>query len=281
MPSAADGIPLLFVFSPHAIREEELLKTVLAFALYFGLAAQVAVSSDKRTMIYGTNWGLTLEIDETGFYNEVMFMALRGLEDQAEYRVQPYVRALQSFAGEPGSCIYSQSIELLSELDVTGDVGEMIETRSIVDYSGHIFWSQSAAPIKSRDDLRGKRIGHLLGADYSTLFEELSVRPMVVNTETQKIKMLFTKRVDGIVGFIPDIYMVFKANGYDPQPFDTSFVLMRSGNSIVCQRSPATELLIKGLDDHIGQLRELGVIDKLLGDAGVPEHVIALVKPKD
>lgn len=256
------------------------MKTLLAFALFLGFAVPMAAASDKRTMIYGTNWGLTLEIDDTGFYNEVIFMALRGLEDQADYRVQPYVRALQSFSSEPGSCIYSQSIELLSDLDIMAGVGEMIETRSIVDYSGHIFWSQSAEPIKNKDNLRGKRIGHLLGADYSTLFDELSVRPMVVNTETQKIKMLFTKRVDGIVGFIPDIYMVFKANGYEPQPFDASFVLMRSGNSIVCQRSPVTEQLINELDKHIGQLRELGVIEKLLLDAGVPADVITLVRPQ-
>jgi ABC-type amino acid transport substrate-binding protein len=239
-----------------------------------------ASARDNPVPIYGTNWGMTLEIDDTGFYNDVIFMALRGLEGQAEYSVQPYVRALRSFADDPGSCIYSQSIELLNDLEMMDDVGELIETRSVVDYSGHIFWAKTSEPITSKEQLRGKTIGQLLGADYDDLFADLGVKPMVVNTETQKTKLLFTKRVDGIIGFIPDIYMVFKAYGFQAQPFSPDFVLMRSGNSVVCRKTPATELLIAALTEHITQLQDLGVIDRLLRDEGVPDEVIELVRPR-
>jgi hypothetical protein len=129
--------------------------------------------------------------------------------------------------------------------------------------------------------MRGKRIGQLMGADYDDLFTELNVRPMVVNTETQKTKLLFTRRVDGIIGFIPDIYMVFKANGYQPQPFSHDFVLMRSGNSVVCKQSEFTEALVAELDENIKRLRTLGVIDKMLLEAGVPADVIEIVTPQE
>lgn len=257
------------------------MKTLMAFLfLAAGWPAQ-AENIPGKIPIYGTNWGMTLEIDDTGFYNDVIYMALRGLEDQAEYSVQPYVRALRSFAEEPGSCIYSQSIALLSDLDMMADIGPMIETRSIVDYAGHIFWSVGAEPIKKQEDLRGKTIGQLLGADYDDLFAELGVKPMVVNTETQKTKLLYTKRVDGIVGFIPDIFMVFKAHSLEPRPFSSEFVLMRAGNSVVCRKTPATEKLIAKLTEQIGHLQHLGVIDRMLRQVGVPDAVIEIVRPKE
>lgn len=255
------------------------MKAMLALFLLAALPVQ-ADSIPQKIPIYGTNWGMTLEIDDTGFYNDVIYMALRGLEGQADYSVQPYVRALRAFADEPGSCIYSQSIELLRDLDMMADVGDMVETRSIVDYAGHIFWAIKADPIETRDDLRGKTIGQLLGADYDDLFTELSVKPMVVNTETQKTKLLYTQRVDGIVGFIPDIFMVFKAHSIEPRPFSPDFVLMRAGNSVVCRKNANTEALIARLSEHIGQLQNLGVIDRMLRQVGVPDEVIDIVKPQ-
>ena len=260
------------------------MKAVMAFFMvviaFSARADDVPGDAPDLIPIYGTNWGMTLEIDDTGFYNDVIYMALRGLEDQASYSVQPYVRALRSFADEEGSCIYSQSIGLLRDLDMMADVGPLIETQSIVDYAGHIFWSVSAQPIEGREDLRGKTIGQLLGADYDDLFVELAVKPMVVNTETQKTKLLYTKRVDGIVGFIPDIFMVFKAHSFKPRPFAPDFMLMRAGNSVVCRKTPQTEALVSTLSEHIGQLQNLGVIDRMLKQVGVPDDVIEIVRPK-
>lgn len=256
------------------------MKAIMAFFLLLSAIPAQAENLPERIPIYGTNWGMTLEIDDTGFYNDVIYMALRGLEGQADYSVQPYVRALRSFADEEGSCIYSQSIELLTDLDMMANVGPLIQTQSVVDYAGHIFWSVEAEPIDGREDLRGKTIGQLLGADYDDLFAGLAVKSMVVNTETQKTKLLYTKRVDGIVGFIPDIFMVFKEHGFKPRPFAREFTLMRAGNSVVCKKTPATEVLVAELNEHIQQLHDLGVIDRMLRQVGVPEDVIDIVRPQ-
>ncbi len=229
----------------------------------------VAVSSPADGDIYGTGWGMTLALDGTGFYNDVLKTVLLEMEMPKAYQPLPYKRAKVDFKGNAGSCLYPSDISHLSrgkEIDVPENY---IQAAPLIWVESHIFSRYGEPPLTSLEALKGRKIAYPNGSALPTVLEEYGASFLPTTTETAKARMLVAGRVDHMSGSLPDNIFVFKSMGRPLPPYNPDLALVRVGVTVVCHDTPENRAFVDAFNDALARLVAAGDMAAVFAASGV------------
>lgn len=219
--------------------------------------------------IVGTAWGLSLAADGSGFYNDYMKMLLNRLEEPASYAALPYHRANKAFAERRADCIYPSTVRV----HVT-DPSEALKfnaSRPMTMNRVFIFSQYGQPPLKTVGEMTGKRVGHVMGSAFPETFNNLGIVFVPVVDETSKANLLIRRRLDFMVGTLPDTELVFQALGQELPPHGPQDGMINYSMTLVCHASPANDALIRAVNSAIARLVDTRETEKLLRDAGISD----------
>lgn len=224
---------------------------------------------DGKGDIYGTSWGMTLALDGSGFYNEVLGTVLDAMDSPKTYQPLPYKRAKVSFRDIAGSCLYPSDIgHLAAGKDIDGPEG-YIQTVPLIWVESHIFSRYGDAPLTSLDALEGRKIAYPNGSALPTVLEGYGASFLPTTTETAKARMLIAGRVDHMSGSLPDNIFVFKSLGRPLPPYNPDLALIRVGVSVVCHDTLENRAFVEAFDSANARLVGSGAMAAVFAGAGV------------
>ncbi|MFC4347162.1 hypothetical protein ACFO5Q_04835 [Kordiimonas lipolytica] len=224
---------------------------------------------DGQGDIYGTSWGMTLALDGSGFYNEVLGTVLDAMDSPKAYQPLPYKRAKVSFQDIAGSCLYPSDIgHLVTGKEIEGPDG-FIQTVPLIWVESHIFSRYGEAPLASLEALEGRKIAYPNGSALPTVLEGYGASFLPTTTETAKARMLIAGRVDHMSGSLPDNIFVFKSLGRPLPPYNPDLALIRVGVSVVCHDTPENRAFVGAFDGVTARLVGSGVMADVFAGAGV------------
>jgi len=233
-----------------------------------GLSAQ---DNDRQPSIslYASAWGITLEADGSGFYNDLARLLLDADLGDVDYMIVPYRRATTRFLNSHDSCRYPDSIQvLMADGHVTSPEG-LVETRPVVNAQVHIFSAPGTQPPANLQDMAGKSIAYQLGSTTSQKLKGVELQETAVADELSKARMLLTGRVDLITASLPDLKFVLRKLGHAMLPYSKEFIVEDLPLGIVCKATPVTTAFIGKLDARIKTLQDDETLARFYSQQGL------------
>ena len=249
-----------------------------------GLVCADVRADEPENAIFGSGWGMTLALDGTGFYNDLMRFALAAGASDKPYLPLPYKRAKVEFAKNGASCLYPARIEhLLRGKDIRSP-DAYVESLPLVFVESHIFSRPAHEPLESFSGLEGKLVAYPNGSALPNFLGEYNATFVPTTDETTKARMLIAGRVDHMSGSLPDNIFVFQSLGAPLPPYNPDLAILRIGVGVVCHRTPENEAFVRALDralatpvaraELVSLYRKLGVDERFLprhgGEAAEP-----------
>ncbi|NVJ97089.1 MAG: hypothetical protein HWE25_02995 [Alphaproteobacteria bacterium] len=219
--------------------------------------------------IFGTGWGMTLALDGTGFYNDVIRLALEDVTPEKLYQPLPYKRAKVEFAKDTASCLYPSNIEHLARGGEINLDNDFIQTVPVIWVESHLFSRPGTPPLTSLSALEGKKVAYPNGSALPTVLGEFGAQFMPTTDENTKARMLIAGRVHYMSGSLPDNIFVFKALGHPLPPYNPDLALIRTGVSVVCHDTPANRTFVQAFDARMATLMRDGGMEALYAVEGV------------
>lgn len=245
-----------------------LVSSQIAAARADGGEAQEAIPQTDGD-IYGTGWGMTLALDGSGFYNDVLNKVLGAMDSPKPYQPLPYRRAKVSFRDTAGSCLYPSDIgHLATGKEIDGPEG-YIQSHPLIWVESHLFSRFGEAPLASLEALEGRKIAYPNGSALPTVLEAYGASFLPTTTETTKARMLIAGRVDYMSGSLPDNVFVFKSMNRPLPPYNPDLALIRVGVSVVCHDTPGNRAFIDAFNETYDSQAEAGDLAALFEAAGV------------
>lgn len=258
--------------SPNFLRRQGSLELRIFITLFLALFAltprQVSAQHPTHSSglkILGFPKEGRMEEDGTGHYADLV----RAILFEAGYVDQlvtvPVNRAMRLFETDPNLCsvpVAKPSI-LLHHTGLRAT--DLVQSAPIDYVSGHIITRAGTKPITSPSELEGKVVGSWAGVDIRYFLPEVSFTLLRTESEISTIRMLQTKRVEAIWGWIPDVYILSERMGIEGLVFDPESEMLGSSTHFVCRRSPEAELFIQRISEVINTMRADGRLKKILG----------------
>ncbi len=220
--------------------------------------------------IYATSWGLTLNADGTGFYNDFARFALGPEESFNRYYVYPYKRAMRHFEEEKNACIYPKSVTALRRTAAIPKDANLIESHGMMRSPLRIFTPPGTNPVRNEYDLHGMSIAYALGSNLSKTIKAYGSRFVAIADETDKAKMLLGGNVNAMLANMPDAFFVFQTLGVPLPPNEPAYLPVPAAHvRIVCHDTEATRAFIDRLNKRIEALVRDGEMAEFLSRQGL------------
>ncbi|WP_417451934.1 hypothetical protein [Kordiimonas sp.] len=246
--------------------------------------AEGETAGEPLDAVFGTSWGMTLALDGTGFYNELIGHVLPLVTDEAAangraYVPLPYKRAKMQFEILENSCIYPATIEHLRRGQDIDNRQEYIETSPMLVVESHIFSRPGMPPLTSMDALANRTVAYPNGSSLPVVLKDYNIRFVPTTDENTKARMLIAGRVDHMSGSLPDNIFVFQALGHPLPPYNPDLSLLKVGVGIVCHRNGKNEAFVAAVNavlakPHMRQKMEVFLRDKGVAQRFLPPHVV-------
>lgn len=241
-------------------------------------AGHPATAEDASVHILGTDWGLTLKSDGSGFYNDLAKLVFPPSAGKIDYEILPYKRAKRSFLANTASCLYPNSLGYLVNTGAIKNPEAFIGSKSVVAAQSRIFSPHDIKPPAGPGDLKGLRVAYALGSDVANLLKGSGAYFVAVSDEVGKARMLLEGRTDLLVAVLPDAKFVFDSLGTDLPPYNPQFTLDSTEIGVICHTTEKNEAFIQALDRHLeglvssGELRAFLISQGLNPEAHMPHH---------
>lgn len=258
------------------------LSSVVAMVLASALSTHApAASQEPENAVFGSGWGMTLALDGTGFYNDLIHFALKASGTDKPYQPLPYKRAKMEFAKNERSCLYPARIEHLSRGGDIENADDYVETLPLVFVESHIFSRPAHDPLGSFEHLDGKMVAYPNGSALPNFLADYNATFVPTTDETTKARMLIAGRVDHMSGSLPDNIFVFKSLGEELPPYNPNLAILRIGVGVVCHKTAENQVFVNTVNATLAKpatraqlvalYRALGVEDRFLPRHGSPE----------
>ncbi|SDD88156.1 hypothetical protein [Kordiimonas lacus] len=238
------------------------------FGMFVSTTPQACVATDS-THILGTDWGLTLKSDGSGFYNELARMVLPSALGEIDYEILPYKRAKRAFLESKTSCLYPNSLDYLVTTGAIDNPESYIGSRSVVAAQSRIFSPHGTRPPANVGDLQGLRVAYALGSDVANLLQGSGAYFVAVSDEVGKARMLLEGRTDLLVAVLPDAKFVFDSLGKELPPYDVDYSLDSTEIGLVCHKTEKNRAFIQAFDQHLKALIDSGKLRTFLISKGL------------
>lgn len=226
------------------------------FGLLFGSAVWAEVT------IYGAGIPGLYQKDGKGVYDTVVNKTLveKGL---AKLKVLPPARADSEFSNCQNCCFGPAN----KNPEFYSFGADVLETEAMNTALVYIFSAPGKPTYSTYGELKGKKVGTRRGMIYGNSFEAAGLTVKVGNKLEQNIKMLESGRLDAMVAYVPDVYLVLAAMGKDTLPhLKTSPVAVHKDN-LVCRG--VKQEFIDQFNQNLSALSQSGELKNILGDSYV------------
>ncbi|WKE64575.1 transporter substrate-binding domain-containing protein [Gallaecimonas kandeliae] len=236
--------------------------------MMFGLLAVLLLASPARAeegvpVAAGLFLGIIKE-DGTGPYQQILHEAAERAGLHLDERVYPLPRALNEFSHGRALAIYGMT-EALAPL-----LGEdkILTTYPLGVYKLYIFTRKGEAPISSLAQLKGKRVGGLLGYEryYRSLLDK-AVQIDFMADESAQLRKLENGRVAAVLGFMPDWIPYLGKLAWDP-----GFPVMTGYDYLTVWNTPRGKAFVDAISPALQQMHRDGTLKRLLGKRFMSFH---------
>ncbi|MEH6404715.1 MAG: transporter substrate-binding domain-containing protein [Sneathiella sp.] len=174
-------------------------------------------------------------------------------------------RSSHDFSNDRSSCVFPSAIHALRRVHKQKLAALPLFASSPIDYVSIRLYTKKTDPvISSKDQLKGKVVGHLLGSIGTTLLDEKDVTIQLVSDKPLLLKMLFAGRLDVVMGHHPDIPMAIERLGLDDVYYDPIITVYRTPVHIVCHKFKEVDDLLDKINFRIREVRANGMAQKIL-----------------
>ncbi|UTW56146.1 transporter substrate-binding domain-containing protein [Kordiimonas sp. SCSIO 12610] len=220
-------------------------------------------------VIYGNSWGLTLALDGTGFYNDIIKTVMAEMAPQPSYMPMPYLRAKATFLNGGKGCLYPSTRSVLKTGKEIDNIDDFIESVPFVMARVFILAGEGRPVYRPTLDLTGRTVVHARGSAIANAMEGSGATFLPASDELDKARLLVLGRADYIVATMPDAAFVFDYLKAPLPAFDPESEFFSGGIGVVCYRTPENEAFIKRLNDaYMHQFTE-GNLTKFYENVGL------------
>jgi ABC-type amino acid transport substrate-binding protein len=218
-----------------------------------------------HTQIYAISLDYRLDEAGTKHYNQLLgALSEKGLIFKT--KVRPLKRTLLSFKLDKKSCVFPASLNALVTNDPTIEHQSLVSGKTIDHVSLRIFTSPNRPVIKSISELNNKRVAILNGLNPDFLLKGINAQIEITSNEEVPLKMLAHKRLDAIIGHMPDVFLAADELGFSKPNFEKTVALFKDENiSIVCHQTQENQKFINQFNDLLSTLKHNGELLKILG----------------
>ncbi len=219
------------------------MKKIFLAALLCFMHAGPCLAEEEVHVVAGIFMGIIQE-DGQGPYQIILRQAAARADIQITETVYPLKRAIRAFSDRKALAIYGMTDAVIKN---TGDDG-IITSYPLGVYKLYIFSRKEDPPISSYAQLKGKRLGGVIG--YEEYYREILKHNIQIDylaAEKSQFEKLERGRIDAIIGFMPDWISHLSLLSYDPGfPVHIGYDYMTvwdtpAGRSFVNRISPALQ----------------------------------------
>lgn len=235
------------------------IKIFVAFLLVFSFA------SSAQQSVIGLELEYRLRQDGSAHYNK-MWQRLQQLGANRGLEVLPLKRAFRDFSPQGTSCLFPTTISSLTTTFPQFKQADLITTES-VDYVLLKVMTRPGEPvIKDLAQLNGKRVALWNGLDPAIFLKDLDVTVETTTDEAVRLKMLNSRRVDAILGFLPDTLLAADALGMEHPNHAGAYQYFTTNRvSMVCFDSPENRQYVEQFNKALLILKQTGELKRILG----------------
>ncbi|WP_196160342.1 hypothetical protein [Reinekea sp. G2M2-21] len=215
--------------------------------------------------VLGLELEYRLRIDNSAHYNH-LWQRLESMGLSRSLSVVPLKRAFRDFSKEKDSCIFPTSITALTTSFPEYSTDELIASTPVDYVSLKVFTRPDEEVVSDLRQLNGKRVAIWNGLDPDIFLNGLDVEVESTVDEGVRLKMLYSGRVDAILGFVPDTLIASDFLGIERPNAEGAFTYFAgNGISMVCFDSESNRAFVAQFNQLINLLREKGELRRVLG----------------
>lgn len=223
-----------------------------------------SVSASEKISIYAIALEYRLREDGNAQYNKLLS---RIIELGVEFNliVRPFKRVFRDFDKHSG-CMFPVSLNTIATTAPQYKTLKLIASEAIDRVSLRVFTRTKEEKISKMEQLNGKKIGLWNGFDPKIFLKGIEASVEVTPNEEVRVKMLNAKRIDVILGHIPDVILVAEELGLPLPYYDENLAIYHGeGAAVVCHDNAANRQFISKFNDALMQLKKTGELRNILG----------------
>ena len=144
--------------------------------------------------------------------------------------------------------------------------GHIVQTLAMNTAKIYIFTPRNSPKIKGEVELlSGKRVGIRRGLPYGKKFEATNISPEIVNSLEQNFSKLELGRLDAVVAYAPDAYIMFADKKIEAYPHDKNNPLEIHEDALMC--NGVSKNFINSFNAYLEKSKKNGYLKRILGDA--------------
>ncbi|WP_409526496.1 hypothetical protein [Nitrincola sp. MINF-07-Sa-05] len=215
--------------------------------------------------VYGYDLDYRLQPSGEGHYH-AFIQALQARGVAIDLTVVSLVRALRAMEEEPAACNFPATINAVIRSYpqfaniplLTGDPVDAISLRVLTRPEDPV--------ITDMQQLAGQRVALWNGLDPDAFLGNVDAVVEQTPNESVRVRMLDARRLDVIIGFVPDVLVVADALNLPPPHFAEELALYRDeGASIVCRVTPENEQALSHFNEVLAEMKRSGELRDILG----------------
>lgn len=221
---------------------------------FFLLSILLATKSFAIDIVSHSINGLVFE-DASGPYPKLLTKLNDAIGTELSFKVIPVKRAVYHFENKHDDCLLSGNSLTIKNPE------KYLVSNPLSEIKLHFFNLQHMPPITSFNDLnQNKLIGGILGID--ALYKKVLPKEhklTLVSSDEQSINMLVAKRVQAILGFIPDL------NAHlDILHYDETFVLYHGSDNLICHDTQENRDYLKRINQALEDIKASPTYDEIM-----------------
>lgn len=234
--------------------------TMLGLMFFWGVIAHA-----EPLKVYGYDLDFRLQPNGQGHYHAfIQALQARGVE--IDLTIVSLVRGLRMMEEDPVACNFPATINAVIRSYpqfaniplITGDPVDAISLR--------VLTRQEDPVVTDLQQLSGRRVALWNGLDPNAFLGEVDAIVEQTPNESVRVRMLDARRLDVIVGFVPDVLLVADALNLPTPHYADELALYRDeGASIVCRVTPENEQALKHFNEVLAEMKRSGALRDILG----------------
>lgn len=202
--------------------------------------------------------------DSPGLYGELISGVLERADVAYELRVYPLRRTFRAFFRGDADCVWGLDSRMLRQFNE--DQRPLLDSEPLFTSTQHVFMAPDTPALGSLSDLAGKRVGLQYHSNLRTALEQVSAEIVTVTDNDTKVRILVNRRVEAVVGWIPDLLVAFRNVGADPVWINPVLKVTEADVGIACHESDTTRKFLEkanaAITEFAGSPAYYGILDK-------------------
>ena len=230
-------------------------QTVLLLLFAWFLVPSLALAKSSSSLTLGVSPIPQLigeEPSEYGPYNRVL---AEFTDAKFELIFSPPARAERLFGKKQLDCLFPASVATMP------DKSQLLQSEAIDKVKAYLFTRE---PYRQFRELHRISIALRRGFTYGNVKRWFPAYYVELGSDVLTLQFLHLKRVDAVVGYLPDIRSASLILAKPMPFFDVEQPVYAAADAIVCHQTPEARELIQSIDKKIVEMRRTGQLRKLL-----------------